>query len=646
MSDLLKLIKEISQKPYNDKEATTRLKKIGELAEKVIKKHKTLDVFDDSAPNSQTPLEAAARLGSFDAFKLLIKLGANPFFSSTPDKGSAIDYLAYIYFLPYGMDDKRTLFKWFIEDIDSPVFNWAKLKQNKPLFYEFQKANLLPEKKFTNELPLHVAVEHGRIDLIQRIVAAAGDMQKAGDIHRMGILNSAIIGFLQEKENAPELLNYLLAKGASIRNTDVHDLPVIMQVISAQILYVSGTRVKEEKVIELVQLLLAHGASLDVTNPNNGHTPLMAALAAGYKGLFDFFLDKADAKTINHHTRSMPYNLLFQLFDNSRAKLSHQSIIELLPKLKQKGMDFSKTEDYSDPTSPFNASLGSGNSVSAKQMSVLHHYVHQMKWSVDSPLYTIDNHLEMIQALIANGANPQTKALFILTTNVIDSKTHDTKKVETTMELTASQYLRKSAKEILKNDHHSVVSGIDFYQDEKEFLSSISYETEESQKKQHYKFHQFRNLERVLAGEKPLPYAGLPNLGKMSKKLPPKQAAAVDELDPTRLEERLIQARRLQRHDDWQSIKTTVIEHVKQCDSLQEFLTKVEQYKKPLQLHYDITMKQDGKVIYGSMMYRLFHVFNKHQFPHSWETLRSFGQDHFGVDINMQYEPNVNLSMY
>lgn len=71
-----------------------------------------------------------------------------------------------------------------------------------------------------------------------------------------------------------------------------------------------------------------------------------------------------------------------------------------------------------------------------------------------------------------------------------------------------------------------------------------------------------------------------------------------------------------------------MLEYVKQVESLQEFLFRIDQFKKPLQLHYNISTNSEGKVVsQGSLLYRFFHMFDSHKFPQSWGTLRQFGKD-------------------
>ncbi|QMT59126.1 ankyrin repeat domain-containing protein [Legionella sp. PC997] len=650
---LRELLKTISKNARTEKKLKKQLKAIEDQAQKILKESKTLDLFDESSYLGYTPLEAAINSGSVEVFQLLVKLGASPFFKPKPDLPSVLDLLANDYFSPFSSKDKVSIFKWVMTDKESPIFTWEKLIQHPKLFEEFKTAKLIPKKQYLNELPLHVAIAAGRIDLVRNIILAAGSIQKAGDISRMSVLNPAIMAVLDGRENSLQILNYLMQQGANPQTSDALNLPAIMQVISAPVLYRHNAR--EAAIFEIVKTLLDHGATLDVTNPNNGHVPLMAAMNLGFKNLFYFLLEKAGTATLNHRAKHSPFYLIFQLFEDDN-KLRQLDILKLLSTLKEKGAEFDKTIERTFYTDPFRSdAYSSKRKVSAKNMTLLHFYLDNMTRTDDS-MQSIEKHLAIIQALIAHGVDPHAKATFVLTEEVKDETSYSrTKEVQTHLELTASEYATKIADKIVSRDYwNSDGFLIKTYRDENEFLKHIDYKSKEEQTRLHKKFHNFRNLERVLSGEKPLPYAGLPNCGKMETAALKKQHSVeeaksgvksvpvIDDLDPKQFEVQLINARAQQNQNEWQELKNSLVEHVKETTSLEDFLAKIEGLKKPLQLHFNVTTSTKGDVIgYGSAVYRFFHYFDPYKFPNSWETLRKFGQATYGVDINTQYEQST-----
>lgn len=257
------------------------------------------------------------------------------------------------------------------------------------------------------------------MDLVRQVISAAGNLQAAGDICRMSVLNPAILAVLKGKKDSLEMLTFLLRQGASTQTPDTYNLPAIMQVLCAGVLYLSkseGRKVKEGTVFNLVQLLLKHGATLNVINPNSGEIPLMAAMDKGYKTLFDFFLEHADADTFNQRAYFKPNYLVFQLLDRHRNRLSPLDTPALLPQLKRKGVEFDKVIDYKYAVSPFGATSHSEKGeVFAQNISLLHFYIENLTRSLDDLFYSMDTHLEIIQALITNGTNPNSKAMFVLT---------------------------------------------------------------------------------------------------------------------------------------------------------------------------------------------------------------------------------------
>jgi ankyrin repeat protein len=330
---IAQLINEILD-PSDRTSLDKHLKTIESLAKKVLKEHTTLNVFSNSLGVQLSPLAAAVNRASFEVFQLLIKLGADPFYTPKPEVPSAMEILATEYFSQSPNVRKTDLFEWVMKNEESPVFTWAKLNSNKILFDAFNDAGLIPKANYINKLPIHVAIEAGRMDLVREVINAAGSIQKAGDICRMSILQPAIIAVLKDQKNALELLTYLITMGASTQTPDINNVPAIMQTITAHI-YNSG--IKEESVFDLVTFLVGIGVPLDVTNPYNGYTPILAAAASGYKKLFNFLLEKADAKTLNHRATMTPNYLLFQLFDKYNNKFSHLEILESIAQTQRKG---------------------------------------------------------------------------------------------------------------------------------------------------------------------------------------------------------------------------------------------------------------------------------------------------------------------
>jgi hypothetical protein len=314
-------------------------------------------------------------------------------------------------------------------------------------------------------------------------------------------------------------------------------------------------------------------------------------------------------------------------------------------------MEFDKAIGYNSPTAPFPAKPYDPfdrKELSAQNMSVLHFYVDNLSRVPEDPFQSMEKHLEIIRNLVANGANPTAKATFNLTKYYTTRSLSLSEQIQSSIELTASEYLRNIADQIINRfSYNNDAFLIKTYKEEKDFLKNINYQSKEEQTRQHKKFHQFRNFERVLSGEQALPYAGLPDLGKMQqwtlKKqksvVEPKPALQKENCDPKRFEAELSKSRNDQHQGDWLALKKTMVDYVKEGESLQDFLTRVEQLKKPLQLHFNITTNSKGEVdSYGSVLYRFFHYFSPHKFPNSWENLRKFGQDTYGVDINTPYD--------
>ncbi|MFJ1268562.1 hypothetical protein ACD661_08360 [Legionella lytica] len=215
-------------KEYNKSEnKTKKLTEIKGKAKKVFADHQTLDlVYDSLFSFAVSPLQAA--IGSLEVFKLLIDEGANSFFSPKPDLGSPIDILANKYFSSYCSVEEKATFEWLMTAEDSPVFTWNKLANNSRLLHAFIIADLIPDELQMDELPIHRAIQAGRLDLVQEVITAAGSVQAAGDVYRMSILSPAIQTVLLGQKNAMELFQYLLQQGASTQKPNAAKLPPIM----------------------------------------------------------------------------------------------------------------------------------------------------------------------------------------------------------------------------------------------------------------------------------------------------------------------------------------------------------------------------------------------------------------------------------
>ena len=688
--------------------STLDLQEIETLANKVLKEYKTLDVYY----KGKTLLEMAYFSDSQDAVKLFIKLGADPFFIN-PDKPSVIERLAADYFNLMESKDKTKVFPWLLESEDSPIFTWAKLKTNPTLYEEFKKAQLIPPKRFINELPLHVAVKAGRIDLVKIIINTAGTIQKAGDISKLSILNPAIMATLNSKKGALELLQYLLVKGAGLDTQNLYGLSAITQAITAETFTLD--QVKEEAVLAVVKLLINHGANWNGVNPNNHYTPLMSAMSMGYNKLFDFLLELADTNNINHRARFKPYYLLFQILDKEDNRLGGLDIPKLLSMLKENGLQFGITINVDRPmVHPFQEDLyfwhSSNTNVYGRNLSPLHYYASTIALDHHDLFSEIDNHLKIIATLIRLAVDPDLKAIYTETKTEDNWLTRQQTKVEIQKKLTAAEYWREIAAHALRHHHSNAAYYIKRSASEMQFLESIDHLSSTDKVNFHKKFHQFRNIERALAGKPPLTYSGLPSLTKMNQfnkklklasevnhetkaqpnpainstpilqtvgapytapapqqeqktKLPatdsgataampqvitpqpvstalPKPDTALQatkQVDLIKLEDTLLKARAQHNRDQWRSLKNTLVDYVKDAESLTDFLERLEQFKKPLQLHFDTAVNPKGEVTNGSILYRFFHYFEPHKFPNSWETLKAFAKDNYGVDINLQY---------
>lgn len=624
------------------------IKGIKSNAKKVIKEHGTLNLLYEGTYSERTPLQEAADTGSLELFQLVMSLGADPFFKPKPGISSVIEKLANScldFFMP--VEHYRALFKWLMRDKESPVFNWEKLNTHQQLFDAFAQANLIPEKRYLDMLPLHVAIKAGRMDLVQGVLSAAGSVQKAGDICRVSILIPAVESVIKGHNNALEILEYLLGQGANTETTDVSGIPLLLHVIVCKIFY---GPVKEDAVFDMVKLLLKHGAKLDVTNPNNGNNPLMESLSAGYKDLFYFLFAKADAQTLNHRASTLTkQHLIFQLISSHENRLKRFDILKFLPELKAKGADFTKTISYPYAEHPFGDDPSRKNKATyAKNVSLLHFYIECMASEFNSRFYSIDKHIEIIQTIVAMGVNPKAIATYTLTHEAYDPATRKEKKIEMSMELTAAEYARKLAAEIVGRTYDSVDFYIQNYPNEREFLRQISYMPVVEQTELHIKFHDFRNLERALSGKRILPYSGLPKVEKSTPSDSEKSGSVGSRSpetlslieDSNTLETKLTLARKQHNKSDWQAIKKSMVDYVKRAESSEEFLERMEEFKTPLQMHFDIEMNAKGEVINkGSFLYRLFHIFDTHKFPSSWETLKAFGYNTYAININLQYEP-------
>jgi ankyrin repeat protein len=662
-SSVKKLIENINKlTPFLDEKKKVRqLKKIQGLVQKVLKKHKTLDLIVQNDYKRVTPLHAAIASRSLAAFKMLVALGASPFFKPDNESESVVETLANNWFNPFGGDPTEQIFKWLQSDKKSPVYTWSKLEKNKVLFEKFKKAALIPEKKHLNYLPIHAAIKAGRMDLVDDIIKQAGSLQAAGDLPRMSVLDDAISAACKGNQNALKILRNLLQKGADIKQTGSHNRPVIMLAVQAGLL---SDKVNEDDIFNVVKLLKEHGASLGAVNPNNGLTPLMVAMERGYSKLFDYLLEQSSVKAINK-TAFDKKSLAFKLFDRNANRLE---TVKTMKKLKDKGLRFDQTIGMNNPTHRFDDSVISEKKVTASNMSLLHFYVSEQLAGYHfgiNPLDELDKHIEMIQTLTASGTNPNVRAIFTIKEKKRDNS-NKPQQVTSTIELSAAEYARWLIQKIISGRSHdynigAYVNKIKKHKDESEFLKSLpSYMKKKEKIKIHKMFHQFRNLERVLSGQKVLPYVGFPKIKKFAKPVELQQKSTGSELlikkqksSPNLVSsgerkvsnetkqslakqylDKLTAARwKLEKHD-WKTIKAKVIDHVKSAMSLEEFLERVTEFKESLQLHYNESVSSNDDVKRGSMMYRLFHVFDANKLPGSWEAVRKFGNARFGVDIN------------
>ena len=329
-------------------------------------------------------------------------------------------------------------------------------------------------------------------------------------------------------------------------------------------------------------------------------------------------------------------------------------------------LEFDKTIYHPSPADLFQYYKNHNDigKVTAKEMPLLHYYVSDLIHAVEDPFQSesFDQHLELIQCLIANGADPKAKAIFIL------PKKENKKIVNYNVKCTAAEYARAIADQIIKRFHSSIIDDVHLiweYNDENEFLTKINHIDKEKQNILHQKFQQFRNLERVLSGEQALPYTVLPEKAvipeaqttelpaaqsteltidktQLTQPVPPAEKPKTESekgfADPIEFESKLNTARKDRDQVSWKTLKKEMVDHVQQAGTLQDFLVRVELYKKPLQKHYDITYDARNNKIYGSTLYRLFHYFDSYKNPTSWENLRKFGQDKHGIDINSPYD--------
>lgn len=59
----------------------------------------------------------------------------------------------------------------------------------------------------------------------------------------------------------------------------------------------------------------------------------------------------------------------------------------------------------------------------------------------------------------------------------------------------------------------------------------------------------------------------------------------------------------LRNQNEWNILKNSMIDFIKESDSLPDFLARGEQFKKPLHLHFNITTNIKGEVVrYGSIV--------------------------------------------
>ncbi|MCA0403725.1 MAG: ankyrin repeat domain-containing protein [Proteobacteria bacterium] len=626
MSSLANLLKNI--KRYAKHKNAAQLEKIKQTAAEVLEKHKSLDleIIDKKHPESihYTPLHAAINIGSLEVFELLIEMGASPFFK--PNNSQSMSVILDL--ANSDSEDKKRLFNWLIQDEHSPIFTWKKLeKNNNELFLEFQKSGLVPEEQ-SDILPLHKAIEAGRLDLVKAIISLSDSIEKAGNIVNKSILKPAIINFLEEKENAKEILIYLL-KQANLEKEELIKLPAL---IASCI-----PKVKDNLVYEVVKLLVKHGANPNVFTSSNGMTLVMYAMAHGYKKLFNFLLKKVDAKILNHEAFSSPYYLAFQLFNISSNGLT-SDIPKLIVKLKERGVEFDRI--ISKPVLIEHFPMHAKGEGLVENMPILHFYLSSLE--AETFFSSIDKHIEVIQTLIANGADPLAKAKFTLTKESFEPNQKEVKQ----MELTASEYFKNIIEKI-----HDKGSLLKNYQDEQAFLAEISSKDKEEQKDLRKLFCQFRNLLLVLSGQEPN-YSKLPKSKKSDKSevavtvaLKPVIEPNLAALEPLSIFDKLILARTDEKQDSWKVLKKELVDFVKEAQTKEDFLERIEKCKKPLQLHYDISTSSKGEIVYGSRAYRFFHYFDTYKCPNSWEQLRKWGQDKYEVDINIQNERNNSVAL-
>ncbi|MCA0403724.1 MAG: hypothetical protein LCH30_08000 [Proteobacteria bacterium] len=565
-----------------------------------------------------TPLHTAIEINSIEVFKLLLDLDANPFFKPSPQHASAIDTIVgeALSLIRINKDKSDSLFEWLMKDKDSPLFTWEKLKSNVNMakYFNFDESNL--SQLNIDQLPIHIAIKTGRIDLVKGIIKEAGSLQLAGDTYKTSVLRPAILNMLTGEANSEEILTFLLEQGGDVEAEGIWSLPLIVYVQASSLFELSD--VKEEKILAVIQLLVKFGAKLDATNGTKMTLP-MQAMSFGYESLFNFFLERVNEKILNQ--KSYSSCLLFQVFSRYDNKLKIDRR-ELIAKLKNKGLSFDKTIYYYAPANPWGKS--DKNEADAENMSVLHFYIHSLIDSFNSCFYRIDEHLEIIQLLIANGANPNVKAKFNFK--------------KETMELSPAEYLKKVASQI-HDDGYLFVNN----PEEQQFLRQISYRDKKDKIRLHKIFHHFRNLERALSGKSVLAYTGFPDNEKLAKQaLQKNEEKSQLPNESESIFESLISARDKERQNDWKALKQSLVNYVKNAPTLEAFLERIEQFKQELQLHYDLSKNGKGETVYGSTLYRFFHYFNTHKFPNSWEQLRAFGQDNYGVDINTPYEEKSN----
>lgn len=319
-------------------------------------------------------------------------------------------------------------------------------------------------------------------------------------------------------------------------------------------------------------------------------------------------------------------------------------------RLKERGVEFDRI--ISKPLLIEHFPMHAEGEGLAENMSVLHFYLSSLE--TETFFSSIDKHIEVIQTLIANGANPLAKAKFTLTKESSESNQKEVKQ----MELTASEYFKNIIEKI-----HDKGSLLKNYKDEQAFLAEISSKSNEEQKDLCKLFCQFRNFLLVLSGEEPN-YSKLPKRKKSDKSevpvtvapklvetaepveaLKPVAEPSLAALEPLSIFDKLILARTDEKQDNWKVLKKELVDFVKEAQTKEDFLERIEKCKKPLQLHYDISTGSKGEIVYGSRAYRFFHYFDTYKFPNSWEQLRKWGQDKYEVDINIQNERNNSIAL-